>query len=253
MFLAMLVGGLLFTMDEVAASAAELWQYGGFVDVSYAHNPSHPENHHWRSNETSVSTNELASTMGLLYLRKDPAEQSRWGMELALQAGYDTDALVPEPTADGTRPVSGADTPRHIARANVSYLAPIGRGVTFSAGLMKGSKTYEELSAKYNVNYTRACITDYNPNFVMGFGTSDPVSKSLELGVYVINGYRHLAHAHDAPSCMSKMEWRVSGHLTLYENFYYGPDQRATSVDYWRTFSDSTVEWRKPDWRVALS
>jgi hypothetical protein len=69
----------------------------------------------------------------------------------------------------------------------------------------------------------------------------------------VINEYRHLAHANDVPSYMSKMEWRVSDHLTLYENLYYGPDQRATSLDYWRTFSDSTVEWRKPEWRVALS
>lgn len=251
--LAVLVACFLCIMYEDQGGAVELWQYGGFADVSYASTGYHPENHQWRSKETSTRTNELAPNIGLLYVRKDPAEQSRWGVELAFQAGYDTDDLVPEPKADGTRPVSGADTLRHVARANVSYLAPIGRGVTFSAGLMKGSKTYEEFYAKYNLNYTRAYITDYNPNFVMGLGASYPITKSLELGVYVINAYRHLAHTNDAPSYLSKMEWRVSDHLTVYENLYYGPDQRATSVDYWRTFSDSTVEWRKPDWRVALS
>jgi len=253
MLVAVLLTIMFFAMSWDDLRAADLWQYGGFADVSYAHNSRHPENHRWRSKETSPRTNELAPNMGLLYLRKDPAVQSRWGVELAFQAGYDTNELVPEPRADGTRPLSGADTLRHIARANVTYLAPIGHGLTFSAGLMKGSKTYEEFYAKYNANYTRSYITDYNPNFVLGVGASYPVTKSLELGLYVINEYRHLAHANDSPSYLSKMEWRVSDHLTVYENLYLGPDQRAASVEYWRTFSDSTVEWRKPDWRVAVS
>ena len=77
--------------------AAEVWQYGGFADMGYSHNFNHPDNHQWRSKETTPRTNELAPNMGLVYLRKDPAEHSRWGIELALQAGYDTDALVPEP------------------------------------------------------------------------------------------------------------------------------------------------------------
>ena len=103
--------------------------------------------------------------MGLVYLRKDPAEHSRWGIEVALQAGYDTDDLVPEPQPGGPQPITGADTLRHLARANVSYLAPIGEGLTFTAGLFKGAKSYEEFYAKYNLNYTRAYLTDYNPNF----------------------------------------------------------------------------------------
>jgi hypothetical protein len=190
--------------------------------------------------------------MGLLYARKDPTIHSRWGVELALQAGYDTDALVPEPSG-GSQPLSGADMLRHIARANVSYLAAIGRGLTFTAGLMKGTKTYEEFYAKYNLNYTRAYLTDYNPNFVMGVGASYPVTKSLEMGLYVVNGYQHLAHANDLPSYLYKMEWRAAHHITVYQNLYYGPDQSEMSLRYWRTFSDSTIEWRLPDWRVALS
>ncbi|MCE3223173.1 MAG: uncharacterized protein K0S58_1353 [Nitrospira sp.] len=149
--------------------------------------------------------------------------------------------------------VSGADVLRHIARANLSYLAPIGQGLTFTAGLFKGTKSYEEFYAKYNLNYTRAYLTDYNPNFLIGFGASYPVTQSFELGLYVVKEYRHLAHANDLPSYMSKMEWRVADHVTIYENLYYGPDQQATSMEYWRTFSDSTIEWRTAGWRIALS
>jgi len=236
-----------------AAEAADLWQYGGFADLAYLQNFNAPENHQWRSKQTSPTTNEFAPNMGLVYLRKDPAEHSRWGIELALQGGYDTDDLVPEPQPGGSQPMAGADTLRHIARANVTYLAPVGRGLTVTAGLFKGTKTYEEFYAKYNMNYTRAYLTDYNPNFLIGIGASYPVTKAFELGFYVVNEYRHLSHANDLPSYVGKMEWRAAPNVTVYENLYYGPDQQAVSLKYWRSFSDSTVEWRTPDWRIALS
>lgn len=235
------------------AQAGDLWQYGGFADVAYLQNFNVPENHQWRSKETSPRTNEFAPNMGLVYLRKDPAKQSRWGIELALQGGYDTEDLVPEPQPGGSQPMAGADTLRHVARANVTYLAPVGQGLTLTAGLFKGTKSYEEFYAKYNANYTRAYLTDYNPNFLIGVGASYPVTRSFELGLYVINEYRHLSHANDLPSYLGKMEWRAAPNVTLYQNLYYGPDQQAVSVKYWRAFSDSTVEWRSPDWRVALS
>lgn len=244
---------VMYAICLEAAQAADLWQYGGFVDIGYLQNFNHPDNHLWRSKQTSPRTNELTPNMGLVYLRKDPAERSRWGIEVALQAGYDTDDLVPDPKAGGPQPISGADTLRHLARANVSYLAPIGEGVTFTAGLFKGAKSYEEFYSKYNLNYTRTYLTDYNPNFLIGFGASYPVTKSLELGLYVVTEYLHLSHANDLPSYISKMEWRATDHVTLYQSVYYGPDQQATAMQYWRTFADSTVEWRTPDWRVALS
>jgi len=79
------------------------------------------------------------------------------------------------------------------------------------------------------------------------------VTKSLELGLFVVTEYLHLSHANDLPSYLSKLEWRASDHVTVYQSVYYGPDQQATAMQYWRTFADSTVEWRTPDWRVALS
>jgi hypothetical protein len=127
---------------EERTGAKSSWDYGIFLDAAYGLNFNFPENHQWRSKETTPRTNELAPNMGLVYLRKEPSHQSRWGAELGLQAGYDTNELVPEED-----PTGGADVLRHLSRANVSYLAPIGTGLELTAGLMKASLTTSRSTA----------------------------------------------------------------------------------------------------------
>ena len=63
--------------------------------------------------------------MGFLNLTKEMTTDSRWGMEVGIQGGYDAKTfgfLQDEPR------VGGSDTLRHMQRANVSYLAPVGNG-----------------------------------------------------------------------------------------------------------------------------
>lgn len=45
---------------------------------AYGLNFNFPENHRWRSKETTPHTNELAPNMGALYLEKDPTQKSNW-------------------------------------------------------------------------------------------------------------------------------------------------------------------------------
>jgi hypothetical protein len=230
------------------SSPQRAWQHGGFLDISYPLNFNFPDNHRWRSKQTTPRTNELTPNMGFVYLEKDPTRESRWGLELALQAGYDTDDLVPRQDA-----IHGADTLRHLARASVSYLAPAGNGLLLTAGLFRGFRTYESFYAKYNFNYTRTYLTDINPNFLIGAGATYPVTSSFEVGAYVVNEYQYLAHSNDLPSYVATAEWRAAKRLTFYSSVYYGPDQEMTAVKFWRVFSDSTVEWHGRDRTVAVS
>ena len=64
--------------------------------------------------------------------------------------------------------VAGSDALRHFGRANLSYLAPVGNGLTFQAGLFNSFIGYESLYAKDNFNYTRAWIADYSPYLMFG-------------------------------------------------------------------------------------
>jgi hypothetical protein len=222
---------------------AKDWQVGALVDVAYGLNFNFPENHRFRSKTTTPRTNEFAPNMLLAYIRKEPLRGSRWGTELALQAGYDTNALVPEPEAGRDEPIAGADILRHVSRANLSYLAPLGNGLTLSAGLMEGYINYESFYAKDNFNYTRAYVTENSPNFMLGVGARYPISGNVDVGFHVFNSYKHLSHPNDQPSYGAEVDWRISKRTTLAQNLYFGPDQEATSLRYWRFFSDTQIEW----------
>lgn len=227
--------------EETASSD---WHFGALLDLSYALDFNFPENHLWRSKTTTMRVNELAPNMALGYVKKDAMVSSRWGIELGMQGGYDTDALVPPKIPGRDKPLAGADTLRHFSRANVSYLAPVGNGLTLTAGLFNSFIGYQSIYAKHNLNYTRSYMADNAPYFMFGIGATYPVNESLQLGLYVINGYNYLSHINNQPSCGTQVIWKPASPVTVTENVYYGSNQSSTSLEFWRFFSDSIVEWK---------
>ena len=108
------------------------WYYGAYLDLSYPIDFNFPENQDWRSKATTPRVNRLTPNMALVYVRKDANEESRWGLELGVQGGYDPNRQVPQEIPGRDRPLAGADTLKHFSSANASYLVPIGTGLTRS-------------------------------------------------------------------------------------------------------------------------
>lgn len=220
------------------------WHYGAYLDLSYIVNFNFPENHQWRTRTTTPRNNELTPNMALVYVRKDATEASRWGTELGVQGGYDTNNfafLVGEPK------VSGADTLREIHRANVSYLAPVGNGLMVTAGLFNSLIGYESLYAKDNFNYTRSWAADNTPYMMFGVNAKYPVNDDVTVTAFIINGYYHLSHPNDQPSYGGQVAWKPVQRVTVTNTLYYGPDQQSTSLEFWRLYSNNIVEWKASD------
>ena len=156
------------------------WRYGLYLDLSYPVDFNFPENHRWRSKVTTQRVNELTPNMALGYVRKDADESSRWGMEFAVQGGYDVTGQVPNASLRYGDPYSDADTFSHFSRANVSYLAPIGTGLKLTAGLFNSFIGYESFYAKDNFNYTRAYLPDYSPYFMFGLSAQYQFSETVK-------------------------------------------------------------------------
>lgn len=226
------------------------WHYGAYVDVSYIGNFNFPDNHLWRSRTTAFHHNELSPNMGLAYVRKDANVSSRWGMELGFQGGRDTEEFA---FLVGEKRVDGADVLRHVHRANVSYLTPIGKGLTVTAGLFNSLMGYESLYARDNANYTRSWIADNTPYMMFGVNAQYPVSDNLTITAFVVNSYYHLAHPNDLPSYGGRWAWKATPQLTLTQTFYGGPDQTDTSLEFWRLYGNHILEWKTDEVIVAAS
>lgn len=232
---------------------ARSWHYGATVDFSYPVDFNFPENHRWRSKATTPRVNELTPNVAMAYVKKEATRQSPWGLEFGVQGGYDTDALVPSTISGRDKPVDGADTLRHFSHANVSYLAPVGNGLTLTGGLFQSYIGYESFYAKNNRNYTRSYMADNSPYFMFGLSAQYPLSDRLRLGLYAINGYNYLSHPNNHLSYGAQAAYRPIEQLTVTENLYYGPDQSDTSLAFWRFFSDSIVEWKDGTLTLAAS
>jgi hypothetical protein len=232
-----------------AAPPAPHWQYGGFADLGYSLDFDYPPNLLFRNRSTTFKVNELDLSMAGIYVRKEPSDRSRWGTEFMLQSGKDSEGFGFSSTAPN---LDGARWLRHIGLADVSYLAPVGNGLTIQAGIFNSLLGYDGLYAKDNLTYTRPWAGDYTPYLMMGVNASYPFTKNLSVTLFAINGYAHLSHENNVPSTGGQLTYKATDHVTLKETLFYGPQQSNTSLEYWRFFSDSTAEWKTDQFIIAF-
>ena len=235
------------TAPEQAAPTP--WQYGFFVDLGYLVDINHPANHLFRSRGTTFNVDEIDVNMAAVYIKKDVSERSRWGMQLTVQAGEDSKVFgfsSVEPN------LPGASFLRQLGPTNVSYLAPVGKGLTVQAGIFNSYIGYDSLYAKDNFNYTRPWGADFTPYFMMGVNVSYPVTPKLTLAGFVVNDYFHLADPNSVPSFGGQIAYKATGHWALKETLLVGPHQPDTSLEFWRFLSDSIAEWKRDPYTVAF-
>ncbi|HET9305552.1 MAG TPA: outer membrane beta-barrel protein [Candidatus Sulfotelmatobacter sp.] len=230
-------------------SSTSTWQYGGFIDLGYLHDFNDPANHLFRSRGTTFHVNEVDLNMAALYLRKVGSEGSRWGTEVTLQAGSDSEVFGFSATAPN---LDGAKWLRHLGPTDVSYLAPVGKGLTIQGGLFSSFIGYDSLYARDNFNYTRPWGADFTPYLMLGVNAQYPLTAKLTATVYVINDYFHLAHPNNVPSSGAQIADKPTEHLTLKQAVLYGPHQSNTELQFWRFLSDTIAEWKHDPATIAF-
>ena len=126
----------------------------------------------------------------------------------------------------------------------MSYLAPIGTGLTVQAGIFGSLIGYDSLYAKDNFNYTRPWGADFTPYLMTGVNASYGVTERATVTAFVVNGYWHLADANQVPSSGGQLAYKAAPGVTVKETVLWGPHQANTSLKFWRVLSDSIVERR---------
>jgi Putative beta-barrel porin-2, OmpL-like. bbp2 len=215
------------------------WQIGGFLDVGCLNSFNSPSNHLFRSRGTTPRVDELIVNMGGGYIRSQASESSCWGLELTVHGGEDSKLFGFSATAPN---IGGADWLLHLGPTNVSYLAPVGDGLTVQGGIFGSFIGYDSLYAKDNFTYTRPWTADFTPYLMLGVNGSYPVTQRLTVTGFVVNGYWHLAHANDVPSVGGQLAYKPTESVTVKETVLYGPHQENTDVSLWRFLSNTIVE-----------
>lgn len=231
-------------------SAAPDVTYGGFLDLGYLRAFNDPLNKLFRSRGTAWHVNDPHLNMTAAYAKKKASERSRWGAELLVQTGKDDEIFGFSATAPN---LPGSDFLRHLGLANVSYLAPTGKGLTLQGGIFASLIGYDSLYAKDNFNYTRPWGADYTPYLMLGVNASYPFTDKLTGTFYVVNGYWHLANANSVPSAGVQLAYKPTPEITVKETVLAGPHQGDTSFKFWRFLSDTIVEHRTGRFIIALN
>jgi hypothetical protein len=230
-------------------AATPLWHYGAFADVAYLWDSNHPANDVYRFRSTTAFVDDPVLDMAAGWIHKDATEQSRWGMDFYLQGGKDSEGFGLSPVAPNLR---GYRWLRHLGPANVSYVAPIGKGLTVQAGIFSSLIGYDSLYAKDNLTYIRPWGGDYTPYLMMGVNVSYPFTPKLTATAYVVNAYDHLSNPNSVPSGGGQVAYKYSDQLNLKETVFYGPQQADTALRFCRFFSDTIAERKTGHWTLVF-
>ena len=217
------------------------WQYGGFLDGAYLLDFNHPANDLFRSRGTTYKVDYPILNMAAAYIQKSASDSSRWGMQLTLQGGQDTQIFGFSATAPN---LPGSKWLRHFGPTNVSYLVLLGKGLNIQGGIFSSLIGYDSLYAKDNFNYTRPWGADFTPYLMLGINASYPFSDKLTVTGYLVNGYWHLADANSVPSWGGQLAYKTNPRTSLKETFLMGPHQSSTGAEFLRYLWDSIAEWK---------
>ncbi|HZR22160.1 MAG TPA: outer membrane beta-barrel protein [Vicinamibacterales bacterium] len=210
-------------------------QYGAFIDLGDLFDSNAPANHLFRNRGTTPEVDDFDVNIAGAYVRKTVAESSRGGFEATVQTGKDSEAFGFSAVDPNLR---GADVLRHFGPLNASYLAPVGAGLTIQGGIFSSLIGYDSLYAKDNLNYTRPWGADYTPYLMMGVNAAYPLSSTVTLTGFLINGYFHLAQS-DSPTAGGQIAYKANDRITFKETAMYG-SSRVLS-DTWIERKTSTV------------
>jgi len=155
-----------------------LIHYRAYVDAGYINSSTRPANRIWRSKYTTFRVDQIELNLAMAMLWKPSTAESRWGFGFGVQAGVDTELAIPGADS-GLEPIGGADVLQYFHRVSLTYLLPVGDGLSLTAGLIPAPPGYESFLSMDNPTYTRGYITDYVPYFVIGIEADYPIHPCL--------------------------------------------------------------------------
>ncbi|MBI3046995.1 MAG: porin [Acidobacteria bacterium] len=225
------------TADDGFLNFFRKTEVAGTVDLYFHYNFNEPltgsktplRNFDFDHNQFSFALAELA-------LIKPPTADDRVGFRLDLDYGPVTDWVH---SADP----AGPELVKHFQQAYVSYLAPVGTGLSFDVGKFVTQHGAEVIEAKDNWNYSRSLLFAWAiPYYHMGVRVGYSPNEKVTLGATVNNGWNNVADNNSQKTYGIQALVKPTASVSIVQNYMGGPEQNSNPDD-WRHLADTTVTY----------
>ncbi len=144
-------------------------------------------------------------------------------------------------------------TLRNIVEANIGIKPFSKRNIWIDAGVFNAPYTTENAVAHDQLLYTRSFAAEYSPYYLTGIRATLPLSKKVNLYLYLVNGWQVIEDVNAPLSFGSALEWKPDDKVAINWSTYAGNERSASQPQYQgRYFSDLFIAYN-PNTRFSFS
>lgn len=223
----------------------------GYVEAHFAYNLNRPSN--GITNARGFDNRHDTFTLANAALGANAAYGAVTA-RVILQVGatpstyYASEPVLPgTPTANG----SGPETWKYLQEANLSWKAPVGRGLLVQLGLVPSPIGPEAFAVKDNWNYSRSNLFFGFPFYHTGLRATYAWTDAWSTTFAVFNGWNSVVDDNEEKSVQANVTYEVPNRL-LVQGLYFGGIERPAGSrpegPYWRHDFDLYARWNTTTW-----
>jgi hypothetical protein len=176
---------------------------------------------------------------------------------VALQIGHTPESYyLAEPSSPGGGGAgpSNSNVWKFIQQANVTWVAPLGRGLTLDAGIFLSPIGPEGMAIKDQWNWSRSDLFFGLPFYHTGFRVTYPFTERLTTSLQVYNGWNSVVDNNAEKSLAGQVTYTIPDKLTLNALYFTGVERPTNAPEgrAWRHLFDVYVAVTPKPWLSAL-
>ena len=221
-------------------------QVTGVVDGYYSYN-SNQVDMFTQGRAFDVRHNSLSLQMARLGLTKANSLESPLGFQLDIGLGETVDRIIS--VSDAQR----NEATKHILQAYVSYVAPIGKGLTLDFGKMYTPVGAEVIDTANNFNYSRGWLFAFGPYYHMGLRAKYAVNDKVAVSGFLFDGWDNMFENNQSrvagKTAGIQLSLNPTKRFALTQTYLAGPEAPLANVpdissrDNWRHIADTVATY----------
>ncbi|HVH44381.1 MAG TPA: outer membrane beta-barrel protein [Labilithrix sp.] len=227
----------------------------GYVEAHYAYNFNRPSN--GITNFRAFDNRHNAFTLANAAVGAN-AEYGPVTARLILQVGSTPSTYYlgePSLAGAGGANASNAELWKYLQEANVSWKAPVGRGLLLQMGLFPSPIGPEVFAVKDNWNYSRSNLFFGFPFYHTGIRATYEWTDELSTTFAVLNGWNSVVDNNEEKSVQTNVTYKVPRKV-LVQALYFGGIERPSAArpegPYWRHDFDLFAQYDATTWFSVL-